>query len=175
MKNLEALENQKAPSPETVPAFRYEPRASDREHIRELVAATGHFSPAEFDIAVELVEERLAKGPASGYEFVFLDDGDALIAYACYGEIPCTVGSYDLYWIAVDPARQGQGLGRLVMREVERLVHERGGRRLYADTSGSAQYAATRSFYERFGFTEEARLRDFYAVGDDKVVFGKAV
>lgn len=175
MKRSNALKNLDAPPPETVSAFRYEPCMRDPGHIRELVSATGHFSAAEVDIAVELVEERLVKGPASGYEFVFLDDGGSLIAYACYGEIPCTVGSYDLYWIAVDPSRQGQGLGRLVMQEVERLVKVRGGRRLYADTSGRAQYAATRSFYERSGFMEEARLRDFYTVGDDKVVFGKAV
>src|SRR3954466_7985412 len=95
--------------------FRDHVIAADRDAVRALVCATGMFRPNEVDVAVELVDERLQKGPASGYEFVLACDGDCVIGYACYGHISITLHSYDLYWIVVDPARQGQGLGRQLL------------------------------------------------------------
>ena len=50
---------------------------------------------------------------------------------------------------------------------------EAGAKRIYADTSSSDRYAGTRSFYERMGFREGARLPDFYAPGDGKIVYVK--
>lgn len=153
--------------------FRYEVVADDREQVRRIVAATGYFSDAEIEIAVELVEDRLAKGERSDYHFVFLDRGEDLAGYGCFGEIPCTVGSYDVYWIAVDPNCQGQGIGKQLMREIERRIVERGGRHVYAETSGRPQYAPTRQFYERCGYEVASVLPDFYAPGDARVTYRK--
>jgi D-alanine-D-alanine ligase len=147
----------------------------DRGEVRRLVAKTEFFRPDEVDVAVELVEERLGKGAASGYEFLFAEIGGSVAGYACYGPIACTIGSFDLYWIAVDPAYQRQGLGRLLMREVESRIGAAGGRRIYIDTSGQAKYAPTRSFYERSSFRREATLADFYAPGDDRVIYVKQI
>ena len=36
-----------------------------------------------------------------------------VVGYACYGPIACTVASYDLYWIAVDPQFQRHGIGQI--------------------------------------------------------------
>lgn len=146
---------------------------ADRERVRKLVDATGFFLPAEVDVAVELVDERLARGPASGYHFVFADRGAELAGYACYGPIACTVASFDLFWIAVDPACQRLGMGRQLLSTVESRIAFAGGQRVYVDTSGKPQYAATRAFYERTGFRCEARLTDFYAPGDDRVIYVK--
>lgn len=152
--------------------FRYEVRPSDPDAIRRIVASTGFFRPAEVDVAVELPTERLTKGEPSGYHFVLADDdAGALVGYACFGPIACTVDSFDLYWIAVDAARQGRGLGRLVMREAERRIHQMGGRRVYIETSSQPLYEPTRRFYLAAGYAEEARLRDFYTAGDDKVIY----
>ncbi len=157
------------------PAFRYQARESDPAAVRRIVESTGFFRPDEVDVAVELVEERLAKGDASGYFFVFAEADGRTLGYACYGPIACTVGSYDLYWIAVDHDFQGQGWGRRLLAESERLIRERAGRRIYVETSGRPQYAPTRAFYERCGYQVAAVLEEFYDRGDDKVVLLKAV
>lgn len=160
--------------------LRTAPTPHDVAAVRTLVAGTGYFRPDEVDVAAELVDERLAQGEASGYFFVFadLDDGAGaarLVGYTCYGPIACTLGSYDLFWIAVDTRAQGTGLGRLLLRHTEAAIAAAGGRRVYAETSGKAQYASTRAFYERCGYRKEAELADFYDVGDAKVVYGLAL
>lgn len=147
----------------------------DAAAVREIVASTGFFSPAEVDVAVELVDDRLARGGASSYRFVFADHAGRTLGYTCYGEIACTVGSYDLYWIAVLAEARGGGLGRRLLVETEQRIAAAGGRRVYVETSSRAQYAPTRAFYERCGYAVAAELPDFYAPGDGKVIFVKAV
>ncbi len=151
------------------------PEAADADGVRALAAATGFFSDEEVAVAGELVEERLARGPASGYEFLFAEEGVAgrLVGYTCYGRVPLTHATYDLYWIVVHPAAQGAGVGRRLLAETEAAVAAAGGAALYAETSGRLQYAPTRGFYRRCGYREAAVLVDFYAPGDDKVIFVK--
>jgi ribosomal protein S18 acetylase RimI-like enzyme len=147
----------------------------DRDAVRKIVSSTGFFRPDEVDVAVELVDERLSRGTASGYYFVFADRGAATVGYACYGPIACTEASYDLYWIAVGRECQSHGIGQRLMAAVEGRIGAAGGKRIYIDTSGQERYAPTRSFYERSGYRCEACLRDFYAAGDDRVSYAKAV
>jgi len=156
-------------------AFRYDVIPSDLKTIAQIVASTGFFNAAEVEIAVELVEERLEFGDASGYFFVFAEQAGQVLGYTCYGPIAGTKESCDLYWIANHRDHQGRGLGRVLMQETERLIRDSGGRRLYAETSGRPQYEPTRVFYERLGFVQETHLQDFYAPGDDKVFFVKVL
>ena len=155
--------------------YRQEVRPEDREAVGRHVRATGFFSEEEHLIAVELVDERLAKGEASGYFFVFAEEEDRLLGYTCFGPIPGSLHSYDLYWIAVDPKAQGRGLGKKLMAESERLMAEWGARRIYADTSSRPQYQSTRAFYLACGYVQEALLADFYAPGDGKAIFVKVL
>ena len=155
--------------------FRSRPRPGDRQALRRLVASTGVFHAAELAIAVELVDERLRHGANSGYSFFFADAGGELVGYCAWGAVPLTRTSYDLYWIVVAPAWQGRGLGRELMALAERAVARRGGGGLYIETSSRADYARTRRFYRRAGYRQVARLGDFYARGDDKVVFCKVI
>ncbi len=151
------------------------PRPEDEAEVRRIVTATGFFHDFEIEVAAELVRERLEKGLASGYRFLFADQGETVLGYACYGEIACTIGSFDLYWIAVDPAAQGQGLGHALMAGVEAEVRALSGRAIYAETSSKPQYHPTRAFYEKFGFTAVATLPDFYAPGDHKIIYSRLV
>lgn len=153
--------------------YRFDVQPADAGAIRAIVAATGMFTDAECDIARELVEERLARGDASGYAFVIADRAGQVAGYTAYGQIPCTQSSFDLYWIAVRPDCQGSGVGRELMRETERRIAAAGGERVYVDTSGRAAYAPTRAFYERLGYARAAELPDFYARGDAKVIYVK--
>ena len=155
--------------------FRHDLVPDDRDRVRAIVESTGFFSEEEADVAVELVDERLAKGAASGYEFVLAEVDGETVGYACFGRVPLTQSSFDLYWLAVRPGKQRGGLGRALVGEVERTVASLGGGRIYADTSGRRQYAPTRTFYTAMGYAQAARLPDFFAPGDDKVVFAKEV
>ncbi len=159
----------------TSPFFREEVRPEDRRAVGRLVRATGFFSDEEIDIAVDLVEERLARGSASGYLFLFAEEADRLLGYTCFGPIPGSVHSFDLYWIAVDPQEQGRGVGRTLITSSERIMAGCGARRLYAETSSRPQYESTRAFYLACGYREEAFLIDFYAPGDGKVIFSKSL
>lgn len=153
-------------------------RQTDAAAVRSLVAKTGFFSAEELDVAVELVDETLKRGKASGYEFVFEDmpgSPDRIIGYTCFGPIPATRSSFDLYWIAVAPGRQRDGLGARLIRESERLAKSQGATRMFVDTSGRNQYAPTRAFYERMGYHKVAVLEDFFAPGDDKVIYAKTL
>jgi acetoin utilization deacetylase AcuC-like enzyme/GNAT superfamily N-acetyltransferase len=147
----------------------------DVGRVRSLVASTGMFSSAEVDIAAELVTERLTKGIRSGYHFVLAERGATLVAYACYGPIEGTQGSFDLYWIVVAPEEQGRGLGTHAYARAEAAMRKAGAKHIYVDTSSSDRYATTRGFYQRMGFAEEARLPDFYGPGDGKVIYVKAL
>jgi GNAT superfamily N-acetyltransferase len=151
--------------------FREDVRPGDPAHVRRIVGSTGYFHPPEIEVAVELVTTRLAAGPASGYAFIFAERGDVPVGYTCFGEIPCTTGSYDLYWIAVTASERGRGLGRRLLEVTEARITARGGRRVYIETSGRALYEPTRQFYLRCGYRIDAVLADFYAPGDSKVIF----
>lgn len=155
--------------------YRREVRVDDRERVRCLVRATGFFSPAECDIAVELVDDRLARGEASGYGFLFAEAGGTLLGYTCFGPIPGTSQGFDLYWIAVDPQAQGRGLGRTLLAASEQLMAADGARRVYAETSSRHQYTPTRAFYVACGYLQEAFLADFYAPDDGKIIFVKVL
>lgn len=148
---------------------------TDPAAVEALVRLTGVFSLAEVAVARELVEERLNRGAASGYEFLFLDDEQGLLGYACWGRIPCTEQSFDLYWIAVRPERQGGGVGRRILALAEEEIARSGGSRIYVETSTRAAYDPTRAFYERCGYARAATFEDFYALGDGKAVYLKTV
>lgn len=155
--------------------LRSEVRPSDVEAVRSLTAATGFFHESEVRIAAELVEERLERGLASGYHFFFAEGDGAVEGYACFGPIDGTLHSFDLFWICVEPSRQGHGLGRALLAASEAEIAAMGGRRIYVETSDKASYEPTRGFYRRCGYRQEGRLEDFYAPGDGKVFFVKVV
>lgn len=160
-------------------AARAEPVDTDRDAVRAIVESTGFFRADEVDVAVELVDERLKRGVASGYHFLFADDPSHAsprpLAYACFGPIACTIASYDLHWIAVQRDHRHGGLGSWLLEKVERTVTGMGGQRLYIETSRRSEYAATRAFYERHHYASAAVLDDFYGPGDDKVIYVKAL
>jgi len=147
----------------------------DRQRVRRLVDITGFFHPEEVDVAEELVVERLEKGEPSGYHFIMAEHYGRLAGYACFGQIPGTASSHDLYWIAVHPDFQGRGLGRRLLSESERRIKAAGGSRIYVDTSQRVQYASTRAFYESCGYRLETVLKDFYTVGDGKAIYCKSL
>ncbi len=155
--------------------LRTEVRREDGEVIRDIVSSTGLFRPDEISIAVELLEERLRAGLAGGYHFIFAEREGRVLGYCCYGPVPLTLHSYDLYWIAVRKEAQGTGIGKILLERSETAIGELGGRKIYIETSSKEMYRKTRRFYERCGYLAEATLREFYSPGDDKVIYVKSI
>ncbi|RJR50846.1 MAG: N-acetyltransferase [Desulfobacteraceae bacterium] len=155
--------------------FRNEPRPQDEEVVHAIVSSSGFFSPAEIEIALELLQERIAKGVSSGYHFLFAESDGKVIGYACFGPIPCTLTSFDLYWIAVRPSLRGSGVGRRILAKAESEIRKLGGARIYVETSSRELYLPTRTFYLKCGYQEEGLFKHFYAPGDHKVVFLKVL
>jgi ribosomal protein S18 acetylase RimI-like enzyme len=148
---------------------------SDPDAISGIVKASGFFSTEEIALARELAEEKLAQGNASSYQFLFAENENSVRGYTCFGLIPATSGSYDLYWIAVDEQFRSQGLGKELMQKTQHIIRGIGGRLIYVETSSRDQYKPTHSFYESCGYQKEAFLKDFYAAGDSKIIYVKTL
>ena len=68
---------------------------------------------------------------------------------------------------------RGRDSGRLLLGHVEQEVVKRGGRMILIETSSQETYGATIRFYKRGGYDLVARIKNFYRVGDDKLIFSK--
>jgi ribosomal protein S18 acetylase RimI-like enzyme len=145
---------------------------SDRGRIEEITRAVGVFREDEISVALEVFDGAAAGSPdymALGAE---LDGG--LCGWICWGPTPCTVGTFDLYWMAVDPAFQGSGVGTALLEAMERRLAG-AARLIVVETAGRDDYRATRAFYQARGYHQGRSIPDFYAPGDDQVVYVKVV
>jgi ribosomal protein S18 acetylase RimI-like enzyme len=150
----------------------------DRERILQILDATTRFTRQEIGWAMELVDLAVTDGESSDYVVDVAEDPDSgpgrrVQGYVCFAPAPFSDGVYDLYWIAVDPDRQHSGLGRFLLLHVENEVRRRGGRMLLIETSSKRSYAPTLRFYQNAGYREISRIKDFYRIEEDKVVFSK--
>jgi D-alanine-D-alanine ligase len=145
----------------------------DRARIHEILVATARFTRQEVDWAMELVDLAFAHPEKHEYEVHVLEEAEAPQGYVLFGPTPKAEGVFDLYWIAVDPKVQRQGLGQILLRFVENEVRRLEGRMLLIETSSKRSYAPTVRFYLRAGYREISRIKDFYRIEDDKVVFSK--
>src|SRR5688572_26707996 len=147
-----------------------EPR--DRAPLEALIRGTEMFYEADVAIALELIDLGLTPG-GGGYQFAVAEREGRAVGYACWALNPMSDAVHDLYWIAVERAQQGSGLGRALLAHVEDQVRAARGRSLMIETGGKQSYAPTRAFYAACGYVEVACIEDFFRLGDDKVVYGK--
>jgi D-alanine-D-alanine ligase len=159
----------------TTIGFRSSVTERDLAAVRQITESTGFFYPEEVDTAVELVEDRLAKGPRCGYHFLFAEQDGRTVGYTSFGPIACTRESYDLYWICVSGDFRGKGLGTQLLEQTEEAIASYGGTRVYIETSARQLYTPTRAFYLARGYAQIAELEDFYAPGDAKAMYLKVL
>jgi ribosomal protein S18 acetylase RimI-like enzyme len=147
----------------------------DRSMVNGILVETRMFRDDEIEIALEVLDSYFAK-PGQDYTAVgaFTPVGE-MLGYVCYGPTPCTIGTFDLYWIAVSPAAQNLGVGTLLLQEVERRLAHQDARLVIIETSSQPLYEPTHAFYRRRGYEEVARVHDFYAPGDDRLTFAKRI
>jgi ribosomal protein S18 acetylase RimI-like enzyme len=145
----------------------------DKPALITLLLATPEFKPAEVVVAEEVIDSYLADPAGSGYNTLVAEDGPAISGYICYGPTPLTEGTWDIYWIAVAAGEQGKGVGGALLAYAEDKIKEAGGRLIIIETSSQAGYQKTSRFYQKHGYEAIARLPNFYASGDDKIILQK--
>jgi ribosomal protein S18 acetylase RimI-like enzyme len=136
---------------------------ADRDRIEEITRSTGIFREEELPVALEVFDEATGGAPGNTYSVLGAESDHRLAGWI-----------YDLYWMAVDPELQGSGIGTALLVEMERRL--KGVARLIViETAGRPEYAPTRAFYQARGYSPVSSIPDFYAPGDDQVVFVKSV
>ena len=145
---------------------------TDRGRVDAITRSVGVFREDELPVALEVFDAAVAG--SSDYIVLGAEVDGALAGWICWGPTPCTLGTFDLYWLAIAPEAQGLGVGSALLQELERRLAG-AARLLVVETAGRADYAATRAFYEARGYRPVAVIPDFYAPGDDQVVYVKAL
>lgn len=148
-------------------------RPAHRKALADLLRIVEVFREDEAAVALELIDAVLHRPHHPDYTFLVAEADGETAGYACWGPTPCTQGTFDLYWIAVHPRFQGRGIARNLLQAAEEDMAARGGRLSVIETSSLPRYEPARRFYRRAGYEEAARLPDFYAPHDHKVVFLK--
>ncbi|MBA3345901.1 MAG: GNAT family N-acetyltransferase [Gemmatimonadales bacterium] len=143
---------------------------ADRGRIEEITRAVELFRDDETLVALEVFDAAVSGSP--DYTALGADHDGRLAGWICWGPTPCTLGTYDLYWMAVDPALHGAGLGSAMVSEMERRLAGVA-RLIVIETGGRPEYRRTRAFYQARGYRAAATIPDFYAPGDDQVVYVK--
>ena len=147
---------------------------SDKDTVMTILHVTAMFKQEEINVAEELIDIYLHQSDQNDYDIVIIENSDKYVAgYLCYGPTPLTKGTFDLYWMAVDPKEQGKGYGKKLVKWLEEKVKTNHGRLIVIETSSQPKYKPTRNFYENLNYKETARITDFYTKGDDRVIYVK--
>jgi len=139
----------------------------------KILQNTPEFKSSEVVVAEEVIDSYLDNPGKSGYYILVANDNSVVVGYVCYGPTPLTEGTWDLYWIAVAPDRQQQGIGRTLLKAAEQNIRDSEGRLVIIETSSVPDYEKTRNFYLNHDYEIIARIPDFYAPGDGKLILQK--
>jgi len=145
----------------------------DKPAIIRILQAIPEFTPAEVVVAEEVLDSYLCDPSGSGYHVFVAEVGSSVVGYICYGPTPLTEGTWDIYWLAVAPKQQRRGTGRTLLAFAEGKIKEAQGRLALIETSSKPEYDRTRRFHHSQGYEVACRIADFYAPGDDKLIFQK--
>lgn len=149
-------------------------KKSDKPAVMDILRRSGMFTPEETAVAEEQIDIVFDQPQQKDYHEVILEEDDGRVAgWMSWGPTPMTEGTYDLYWIAVDPDKQGRGLGKVLVRWLEDLVRQEHGRLILIETASQETYESTRQFYLRQDYRETARIADYYKPGDDRIIYAK--
>jgi GNAT superfamily N-acetyltransferase len=146
----------------------------DTNEILALAEATGLFESNQIEELFEMLSQHFTDRPDSeGLWFTDHENEPVGVAYIAPEQM--TEGTWNLYLIAIAPSYQRQGRGAALLSYIEQMLAKRGERILLVETSGLEDFEYVRAFYRKSGFDEEARIREFYKAGDDKIIFRKAL
>jgi ribosomal protein S18 acetylase RimI-like enzyme len=124
---------------------------------------------------IEQIKERLAGYSGGNDELWFGAFDNVLVGVVYCIPEPMTDGTWNILMLIVSPDSHGQGYGRTLMSHIEETLVARGARLVIVETSSADGLERARAFYPKCGYTEEARVRNFYTKGDDKIIFSKGL
>lgn len=145
----------------------------DTATLLALTQGTGIFKPHEIQALDEVLTDYHASNRELGHRCATWEEDGQIMAYAYWAPAAMTDRTWYLYWIAVRRQRQAGGIGGELLKHVEDDIRALGGRILLIETSGLPHYEMTRRFYKKHQYEQGAVLEDYYADGDDMVVFRK--
>ncbi len=148
-------------------------REPDRSAIEGILRRSRVFREAEIGVALEVLDAYLTKPGQKDYQVYVASRAGAPVGWVCFGRNEMTDGTFELYWIAVDPEHHREGVGRALMALAEYEASRQGGRMVAVETSSREDYHATRRFYVGLGYRQAALVPDYYAPGDGKVILVK--
>jgi ribosomal protein S18 acetylase RimI-like enzyme len=154
------------------------PRPSETETLVQLSRRTGLFTPSEADALLRSTLDALHDGTLIGPHLVRVIAGEAddhPLGWAYAAESTTAPGVWDVWWIGVDPAAHGRGVGTELLDSLEREMRAAKARVVVIETSDGAGLARARRFYPSRGYVERGRIPDFYAPGEAKVIFSKSI
>ncbi len=146
-------------------------KKEDRKEIKKILENCKIFTEKEIVVALELIDLNLSG--SSDYIINVLCDGTKIVGFVCYGENSIANGVWELYWICVEPDFHGKGYGSILLKRVEEIVKRRGGRSIFIETSSLQSYDRARRFYEKFGYEIVCLIKDYYKIGDHKIIYRK--
>ena len=147
--------------------------AEDKAAVMAILNATPEFTTAEVIVAEELIDYYLSEPVSSGYLIEVAEVDSKVVGYICWGLTPLTEGTWDIYWIATTREKQGVGIGTALLMSAEAKIREAKGRLVFIETSSKPGYEKTKGFYHARGYELICQIPDFYAPGDDKLIFQK--
>ncbi len=146
---------------------------ADTPALLSLTEATGVFKKHEIQALQEVLDEYHASNRGYGHIAVVDERDGRIVGYAYYAPAAMTDRSWYLYWIAVTKQIQAKGVGSGLLKHAEEDIRKKKGRVLFIETSSLPHYDPTRRFYLKHGYEVTGQLRDYYADGDDMVIFRK--
>lgn len=146
-------------------------RAEDRDVLAAILHGDASFRADERAVALELIDSALAVDPDYRVRVALVDA--QVVGYACYGPTPMTAASFDLYWLVVDAAHRGRGLGRGLVEHVEAEIRVGGGGNVRIESSPAPVHAAARALYARLGYPVAVELAGFYGADEPLLIYYK--
>ncbi len=147
--------------------------AGDKPALMQILRHTPEFKPYEVVVAEEVIDGYLQDPKGTGYYALVADVDSQVSGYICYGQTPCTVGTWDIFWIAVSGEKRGHGIGGALTKAAEADIIKDNGRLIMIETSSTPIYENTRRFYIGQKYETVARIPDFYCPGDDLLIMQK--
>lgn len=147
----------------------------DKPIVMRILRNVPEFNRADIVIAEEVIDDYLDKFTRSGYHIWVAEIDTKVVGYICVGPAPLTTGTWDIYWIAVNPDSQNRGIGKELMAFSEHKIKDEGGRLVLIETSAKLSYSRTCRFYCSLGYEIIAQIPDYYAENEDKIILQKRI
>ena len=146
---------------------------SETDVLKEIANGTEVFKPMEIVALGEVLDDYHAGSHREGHKAITYEVNGKPIGMAYYAPTPMTDQTWHLYWIFVDKKTHAKGVGTKLLKYAEEDIAKMGGRLFVIETSSLPSYDLTRKFYLKHHYDQAATIRDFYADGDDQVIFRK--